>query len=769
MPSRVMSDLRKTKEDPKKLAEILESVVKSVTSQDISSAFWDDVISEAEYNALITNTASPEQRKRVLRKVAKAKYKQVKKQQQAKTSAAERVAKSVAMRAELGKLPAVVNQERRNLGRLDLKFFLTTYMPSVFYREFDADALRLIRDIQEAMIHGGRKAIARPRGGGKTAIALGSVLWSALYAHRKYLVLVAATAPLALQMIKDAVAYLCTEELEQDFPEVCVPILAVDGKTQRCRYQTYNGLSTHLEMTRDRLVLATLNEDDGTHNANAGICIQAISITGALRGLHITDSDNRWIRPDFALLDDPQTRESAVSTTQTDERERIVNGDIMGLAGHDTKIASIMCCTIIEKNDLAERFLDNNKHPEWRGQRTKLVEAWGGSEKEWQAYDDIYKLELAGAVARGSSSNYYSMHREALETGSKVLCDSLYADGEISALQHARNFLIENGEYAFMAECQNEPLSRTPQAEYTINERIVAEHLTYRNRGEVREDYQSLVVAIDINLYAISFAVIATTGNAVYEVVDYGWWLPKGKRAIWSEEDPMSLQASITDAVQHCVQDLMLTKPYSKLINAITIDAGYEASTIYACCTTLARQYRGKRIIPSRGLSGDKYGEPSPNKLIRQGVLADYRKTASAVIMFWDSHHYHMQAQRGFLLPVSVSGAVGVYGKDPKEHSIFASQICADVLERTYLTPYGKCVAVWRTTGKNEMSDVVAMGIALLSCEGFNPIADSNIVPVAAPNAQSIPNANTTSKQNNAFNKQFQRPTFRRGSWVGRW
>lgn len=749
----------------------ISQIIKNLSASDVNSAFWQGIISEPEFNAITNKTASEKQRKRTLLKVAQWKFKQETKAEKVKTTAAERMAKSVAMRADIGELPEVADEERRARAEGDLQYFLRTYMPAVFYREFDSEAVRLIKDIQEAMLYGGRKAIARPRGGGKTAISLGAVLWAALYGHRRYLVLVAATAPLALQMIKDALSYLCTEELAQDFPEVCVPIMAIDGKTQRCRYQTYKGRSTRLEMTREKILFPTIERDDGTFNASAAVCLQAISITGALRGLHITDANNKWIRPDFALLDDPQTRESAVSESQTAERERIINGDIMGLAGHDTKIASVMACTIIEKNDLAERFLDNAKHPEWRGQRTKLVEAWGGSEKAWQSYDELYKLELSGAITRGSASNYYTLHRTELEVGSKVLCDTLYADGEVSALQHARNFLIENGEYAFQAECQNEPLSRTPQAEYSINERLVAEHLTFRPRGDVAEDSQAVVVAIDINLYAISFAVLSASGNACYEVIDYGWWLPRGKKVIWSEAEPVSLQVALTEAVKNCVQDLMRTKPYSQLISAITIDSGYEASTIYAVCTTLARQYRGKRIIASRGLSGDKYGEPNPAKLIRKGIHADYRRSTSAVLMMWDSHHWHMIAQRGFLLPVAVSGAVGLYGNDPKEHAIFASQMCADKLERTYLTPYGKTVAVWKTSGKNEMGDVVSMALALLSCEGFNA-TDNNTLEAKQESRPEAPEIKLE-QQPQAIVPQVRPFTPRRpnrgGSWAGKW
>lgn len=686
----------------------------------------------------------------------------------AKLSNAEKVARLVARRAEIGEIPPVADEERRESCRYDLPLFLKTYMPSVFYRDFDDDALKLLADIQEAMLHGGRKAVARPRGAGKTAISLGACLWAALYAHRRFLVLVAATAPAAATMIADAMAFLISEELCADFPEVCFPIQAIDGKTQRCRYQTYNGESTRLEITREKIVLPTITGEDGEQNASAGVTICAASITGAIRGIHRTDSNNRWIRPDFVLLDDPQTRESAMSQSQTDERERIVAGDCMGLAGHNKKIAAIMACTVINKDDLSERFLNIRKHPEWRGQRTKLVESWGGSDELWREYDETYKSELVGAVERGTASRWYEAHRAEIEHGSRVMCESLIADGEVSALQHARNYLVENGEYAFAAECQNEPLNLTPQAEYSITERQVAEHLSHRARGEVSADAVVVAAALDINRYAISYAVIAATGAAQYEVIDYDFWLPKGRREVWRDgvESP---QEAIAAAVSGCVHDLLKVKPYGAQLQTIAVDAGYEASTIYATCNALAREYRGKRIIAARGLSGDKYNEPNATKAIRRGINADYRRGNGGSIMLWDSHHWHIVAQRGFLVPTIASGAVALFGDNATAHTVYAAQMCADKLERTYLTPYRKQVAVWKTTGKNEMGDCTAMSLACISCEGIAPEKRAATVAPAASNAP----AAATPKPTTPPAKQaapLRRPQFpRRGNWVNRW
>ena len=760
--------------DPQVKALLLSGSTRSQVEAVIGRALTSEELKEQRRIACLTNVRKAKNR------LEKAR---------AKTNA-ERVAELHARRMELGDIPHPAEPARREACRLDLALFLRTYLPAVFYRPFDADALALIADIKAAMLDGGRKAIARPRGSGKSAICLGAALWAALYGHRRYLVVISATGPAAIQMVADAQSHLQSEQMAADFPEVVEPLMAIDGKVQRCKYQTYKGVATRIEIKRDCIVFPTLAgyEADGAANGNAGVTIQCASITGAVRGMHRTDSRRRWIRPDFVLLDDPQSRESATSPSQTDQRERIINGDIMGLAGHDRKIAACMTCTVICKRDLAERFLDRERHPEWRGQRTKLVENWGGTDDLWRGYDECYRLELSGATPKGAATAYYNAHRAELERGAVVMCESLVADGEVSALQHARNFLVENGEFSFAAECQNEPLSLTPEADYTIDARTVAAHLSHRPRGRIPEDSVSLVAAVDINKYAAAWAVVSATGGAVYEVIDYGFWLPKGRRALWDGEQSEAPQVAVAAAVQGVVHDLLKTKPYSPEVKVVAVDAGYQAPTVYDACAALAREYRGRRIIPARGLSGDKYDPPTKARRIRLGQLADYRRNANgSALMLWDSTHWHMVAQRGFLLPVSAEGAVALYGGNAGEHAIYAEQMCADRLERSYLTPYGKTAAVWTTTGRNEMGDVTAQALAALSCEGIAPakhgraavavslptaVSGAAVVADGAGGAAAQPGTDTAHAQSVAARIVAQRQRLapsRRAGWAARW
>ena len=54
----------------------------------------------------------------------------------------------------------------------------------------------------------------------------------------------------------------------------------------------------------------------------------------------------------------------------------ILAGAILGLAGPGRKIAGLMTLTVVRPDDMADRILDRQKHPQWQGERTKMVYAF---------------------------------------------------------------------------------------------------------------------------------------------------------------------------------------------------------------------------------------------------------------------------------------------------------------------------------------------------------------------------------------------------------
>ena len=144
------------------------------------------------------------------------------------TAGADRKAASVARHASVeawcernygtAELPKPQNARRRVSCRLNLPKFLRTYLPFIFTRPFSPAGLRFVRDLQRLMLSGGLKAIAQPRGTGKTATISGTMMWAALYGHRSYLAAIGATGSAAEQLIKDILANLQGEMIAADFP-----------------------------------------------------------------------------------------------------------------------------------------------------------------------------------------------------------------------------------------------------------------------------------------------------------------------------------------------------------------------------------------------------------------------------------------------------------------------------------------------------------------------------------------------------------------------
>jgi hypothetical protein len=108
-----------------------------------------------------------------------------------------------------------------------------------------------------------------------------------------------------------------------------------------------------------------------------------------IRGQHHARPDGQVVRPQLVLIDDPQTTESAWSWSQSQRRESILAGDVLGMAGPGKKIAGLMACTVIRPDDMASRILDREKHPDWQSERTKMVYSFPLNEKLWARYNEL--------------------------------------------------------------------------------------------------------------------------------------------------------------------------------------------------------------------------------------------------------------------------------------------------------------------------------------------------------------------------------------------
>ena len=104
---------------------------------------------------------------------------------------------------EIGELPAVVNKKRREECRLSFRAFCEQYLSSVFQLKWSDDHLYVIEQIEKTVLTGQNIAIAMPRGSGKTSLCTVAVLWAALYAHARFIVLIAANKDKAVRLVQN--------------------------------------------------------------------------------------------------------------------------------------------------------------------------------------------------------------------------------------------------------------------------------------------------------------------------------------------------------------------------------------------------------------------------------------------------------------------------------------------------------------------------------------------------------------------------------------
>jgi hypothetical protein len=721
-------------------------------------------------------------------------------------STADGVAAFHSRHNDVGAVGACADRARRNACEFDLRLFLETYHGATCVWPFSAAHLALIADLQHIILNGGRKATAMPRGSGKTSICIGAVEWALLYGHRRFVVVPAATQDAAENIVAAVFADLEGDELlAADFPAICKPFVHLNGVRQRCKAQHQHGAPTSITLTADEIVLPYALEDGEIEPGPAcGGRVYATGLTGHLRGMFRVPREGGRIRPDLALLDDPQTRDVAKSETQTQDRVRIIDGDVMRLAGHGRDIAAMIPCTVISRGDLAEHYLSQ---PNWQGQRVRAVAKWSGGAATREDIPDVqaalldeYRARWLAEVTKdapaGSSREWYVDNRAAIEAGVEVFWDAMYDhEKEVSSYQHCLHLLWSDGEYSFDAEMQQEPKNDRPEAEYNLTAAAIRKQIGTLERCEIPEDAAGTAAFVDLNYHAAAWCVLAASNDPCYSVVDYGWWTPGKGRPVWQEKGAKTaLEVAIYRACEAVVAQLF-SAPYGKQLAAIAIDCGSKwAATVHAACKLLMARHNPPPIYAAKGFASAQYREPYRRQMIkRRGHMADIRfmPLDKEQMMQWDSHQWHMITQRGWLIPIGMPGSVCLFQAGGRlTHSQFADEAAADVLEGTQ-EKNGKSQAVWKTTGRNEMGDTVAGAAALLSTLGIRPDASDGskesrraarkerkaeikaaTVTVKTP-VQSV--ASTTIQGNGSkpephgvFETVKQKPA-RRASWATRW
>ena len=610
---------------------------------------------------------------------------------------------------DIGELPPVENQERKESCRNDFKLFCETYFPEVYQLKWSDDHLRAIAKIQKSVLEGGLFALAMSRGSGKSSLTETAAIWAMLYGHREFVVLVGASESAALEMLDSIkTEFEVNEHIAADFPEVSYPIAKLEGIANRCAGQLYKGERTRITWTANEIVLPTI-----AGAASSGVIVRVAGITGRIRGMKYKKPDGRTIRPEFVVIDDPQTSESADSVEQTRNRVRVLAGDILGLAGPGKKIAGIMPCTVIRPGDMAEQILDKTKHPEWNGERCKMIYQFPRNDELWERYADLRADELRECGTFERATEFYREHRAEMDEGAVVSWPDRYNYDEISAIQHAMNLKLTD-EAAFWAEYQNEPLPEDLGTDEQLTVDGIVNKLNGHAQRTVPVSANHVTMFIDVQKTLLFYVVCAWDDDFTGYVIDYGAWPDQRRRYFTLGEANPTLQAKFPrSGLEGCLYGGLkaLTEDYlsreftrddgaAMRIEKCLVDANWGQSTdvVYQFCRESAF---ANVIIPSHGKYIGASSKPMSEykKAVGDRVGHNWRmpnirgKRAVRHVVF-DTNYWKSFVASRLLESMGDRGSLSLWGRSSEAHMLFAEHLTAEYRVKT--EGRGRRVEEWK-------------------------------------------------------------------------
>ncbi|MBI1375814.1 MAG: hypothetical protein GC159_24150 [Phycisphaera sp.] len=621
-----------------------------------------------------------------------ASYDEVKRRQ------AERNAEAVRAAQDIGQIPEIIDPARRAQCEDSFRGFCETYFPDVFYLRWSDDHLRVMEKIERAVRSGGLFAMAMPRGSGKTVLCQTAVLWAALTGAAPFVCLIAASADRARDLLENIKVWLETNPLlHADFPEVTYPIRCLERITNRQKGQKHDGEPTRIEWVSDRIVLPTI-----AGSKASGVVISCSGMKGSdIRGQNYARADGRVVRPQLVMVDDPQTTESAWSPSQSQRREAILAGDVLGMAGPGMKIAGLMACTVIRPGDMADNILDRDKHPEWQGERTKMVYAFPSAEKLWAKYAEIRADSLRNDGDGSLATDFYRDHRQAMDAGALVAWPQRHNDDELSAIQHAMNLRLRD-EAAFFAEYQNEPIVEEIGEEMLTAEQIAAKLNGYPRIG-IPLTCNHLTMFIDVQQKVLFWMLCGWEEDFTGYVVDYGAWPPQ-KRPYFTLRDVRStiarsvpgagLEGQIYAALEKLTGE-KLAQAYRRedgaemRIDRCLIDANWGQSTdvVYQFCRQSS--FAGV-LLPSHGkyvgASSVPFSEYKRKRGDRVGLhwripnTVGKRQVRHVLV---DTNYWKTFVHARLAVAMGDPGCLSLYGHDAKPHRLLADHLTAEYRIKT--------------------------------------------------------------------------------------
>jgi hypothetical protein len=496
-------------------------------------------------------------------------------------------------------IPECKNPKRREECLQDPERFLVTYFADRYRLGMGKDHRFIIQSIYDRAHTGGRQAIAAPRGRGKSEIVKGMIPYLVLANLVRFPLPIAATTPLAKRLYVDFKKKIATNEmLLEDFPEVCFPVKALEGAPQRAGRQHVDGKLTGIVWAGDYLCLPTVEG-----SPYGGVKMTYYGLDAAFRGANI-DGD----RPDFILIDDPETRESAKSIQQIHDREQIIDQDISGLVSQEDNLTMAIITTCQNRYCLSYKLTDPKQKPAYNGRRFGMIVQWPKNSHMWDEYiAKRHAGQSSGDEYGREAVQYYLDNRAEMDEGVEMITEAFVpvtlASGEEmvhSAIQQAYNKIADTSHDAYCTEYQNEPPQEDQIEVMGLSAARVQSRIHRLPQRQAPSTTELRTVGIDIGNRNSHWTDIAWEGNAIGSVVDYGIM----ETHLEYQADDKAIEVAILASLEVWADEVV--EKINPLICLIDSGSGKgHTQAVYEFC-----RRRGRPFFPSKGWDAGRFRMP---------------------------------------------------------------------------------------------------------------------------------------------------------------
>jgi hypothetical protein len=420
------------------------------------------------------------------------------------------------------------------------------------------------------------------------------------------------------------------------------------------------------------------------------------------------------------------------------------------------KIAGVMPCTVIRPGDMADEILNKDKHPEWNGERCKLLINFPKNMDLWNQYAEIWADSLRDDGTIKAATKFYLEHKAEMDEGGEVSWPERHEPDEATGLQYAMDLYFRDRD-TFYSEYQNEPISEDTAEAEKITVENVWSRMNHRRRGDVPAEAEHVVMFVDVQGKLLYWIVAAFADDFTGWVIDYGAY-PDQRRRYFALKDAQptfrqiypnaGLEGAIYSALSDLTGDILARKwirddGAELYIERCVIDSawGDSTKTVYRFCK---ESQFARILLPSKGRGISAAQRPFSEYRREPGVKLGFnwrifriRGQMSSRLFEYDTNFWKSYFRSRLFTSPGDPGSLTIFGSDTEQHRLIAEHWSAEASTPTQ--GGGRRVDAWKLIPgrENHWLDGIVGCMAAASTLGcelyFGGKKDGQKTPTPAP------------------------------------